>query len=248
MNADQTDDPQTSRPLGRAAPVAAIATVVPIIGALTLPGVGLMVAPWLRAHGWAGVVMLMISLASLGALTLSPTYTSSLVAGWTFGFARGLLAATVGLVAGAILCYLLARRMARERVAETFAQYPKWEIVRRALVEEKALKALWIVFLLRLSPVLPFGTTNVLLATTGVPLRIYALGTVLGLTPRMALVALAGARAERLDFDSPQSWWVLAGGLVATGVCVLVLALIGKRALDRTMNPGARADAPADVG
>ena len=70
-------------------------------------------------------------------------------------------ATVTGTVAGALFGYLLARRVAWSRVRSTFADHPKWEVVRRALVEANWLKTLWIVFLMRLSPVLPFGTTNV---------------------------------------------------------------------------------------
>jgi uncharacterized membrane protein YdjX (TVP38/TMEM64 family) len=142
-----------------------------------------------------------------------------------------------------VMCYVSARLLAAKRVAETFAQHPKWEVVRRALVQESTAKALWIVFLMRLSPVLPFGTTNVLLATTGVPLPVYVFGTLLGLMPRMGLVALAAAGAERLDLRKSDNLWMLAAGVAATGACIAVIALLGKRALDRATR-GADAMSP----
>ena len=113
---------------------------------------------------------------------------------------------------------IFVREPRSDRVHGVFEDHPKWDLVRRALAEEKPLKTLWIVFLMRLSPVLPFGTTNVLMATTGVPLPLYIVGTMLGLMPRMGLVALAAAQAETFDFDSAESWWMLGFGLVATGV------------------------------
>jgi uncharacterized membrane protein YdjX (TVP38/TMEM64 family) len=102
---------------------------------------------------------------------------------------------------------------------------------------DRPLKTLWIVFLMRLSPVLPFGTTNVLLATTGVSFTIYVLGTLLGLMPRLGLIALAAAGAEQLDFETAESRWMLAGGVAATAVCVVVLTMVGKHALDRATQP-----------
>jgi uncharacterized membrane protein YdjX (TVP38/TMEM64 family) len=213
--------------------VAAVAIALPVTGSLAMVAIGPLVAPWLREQGMWGVALFTVAFAALGAVALAPTYSTSIIAGWTFGFRVGFPAVVAGTVTGALLGYLLARRVAAERVSSTFADHPKWEVVRRALAEEKPLKTLWIVFLLRLSPVLPFGTTNVLMATTGVPLTIYFAGTVLGLAPRLGLVALAAAGAETLDFKSAESWWVLAGGLVATAICIVVLAVIGKHALDR---------------
>lgn len=219
--------------IGPAGPVALIATVLPIAGSIGVLTLGPLAAYWLRGHGTGGAVVFTLSFMFLGAVALAPTYTTSMIAGWAFGFRVGFPAVLIGTVGGALLCYVAARRLAADRVASSFEHHPKWEVVRRALVEETAGKTLWIVFLLRLSPVLPFGTTNVLLATTRVRVWIYTLGTILGLVPRLGLVAMAAAGAERLDFASADSWWMLAGGLLATGLFILVMAVVGKRALDR---------------
>jgi uncharacterized membrane protein YdjX (TVP38/TMEM64 family) len=213
--------------------VAAIATVLPVAGSIAVVAAGPLLAPWLREQGPGAAVGFTILFALLGAVALAPTYSTSILAGWAFGFAVGFPSVVIGTNVGAVLCYLMARRAAGERVHSVFDEHPKWEVVRRALAEEKPLKTLWIVFLMRLSPVLPFGTTNVLMATTGVPLSIYVAGTMLGLMPRMGLVALAAAKAERLEFDSAQSWWTLGAGLAATAVCIVVLGVIGKHALKR---------------
>jgi uncharacterized membrane protein YdjX (TVP38/TMEM64 family) len=231
--------------LGRSGPVALFAIALPVCGSLAAVAIGPLIAPWLREQGWWGVVLFTVTFATLGALALAPTYSTSILAGWTFGFRVGFPAVIIGTVTGALFGYLLARRVAKDRVATTFAEHPRWDIVRRALAEDRPLKTLWIVFLLRLSPVLPFGTTNVLMATTGVPISIYFLGTLLGLVPRLGLVALAAAGAERLDFTTAESWWVLAAGLVATGVCIVVLAVIGKHALDRATRKPKGFDVPS---
>ena len=171
--------------------------MLPIIGSLDVLALGPFARHWLRDRASWGVFIFTVAFAILGALALAPTYSTSIIAGWTFGFALGFPAVVIGTVGGAVMCYVVARRSAAERVHATFEDHPKWEVVRRALTEETPLKTLWIVFLMRLSPVLPFGTTNMLMATTGVPLSIYVFGTMLGLMPRMALIALAAAGAER---------------------------------------------------
>lgn len=231
--------PPRRRGLGRATPVAIAATAIPILGTVTMIIAGPLLAGWLRSQGTLGVIYFTVTFALLGAVAFAPTYSTSIIAGWTFGFARGFPAVIIGTVTGATLCYLSARRVAGSRVASTFHDHPKWDLVRRALLEENRWKALWIVFLMRLSPVLPFGTANVLLATTGVPFGIYVLGTLLGLAPRMGLVALAAAGAERLDLDSDRNWWMLGIGVVATVICIAVMIVIGQHALSRAtrLNP-----------
>lgn len=223
--------PPPKRGLGRATPVAILATAIPILGSVTMIIVGPLLAGWLREQGTAGVIYFTVTFAILGSLAFAPTYTTSAIAGWTFGFAKGFPAVMIGTVAGATFCYLSAKRLASDRVASTFADHPRWDIIRRALLEENYLKTLWIVFLLRLSPVLPFGTANVLLATTGVPFGVYVLGTLLGLAPRLGLVAVASAGAEKLDMDSRESWLMLGVGIVATLICIVVLIAVGQRAL-----------------
>ena len=225
--------------LGRAAPVAVVATALPIIGSLSVMALGPLMAYWLREQGIWGVFIFTVAFAILGALALAPTYTTSIMAGWTFGFALGFPAVVIGTVGGAVLCYISARKLAAERVHETFVHHPKWEVIRRALTEETPLKTLWIVFLMRLSPVLPFGTTNIMMATCGVPMPIYIVGTLLGLIPRLALIALAAAGAEHLDFSRGESWWLLIGGLAATAVAIFVMAVMGKHALERATRSGA---------
>ena len=235
-----------ARGLGRSAPVAVVATVWPIIGSVVVVSVAPFVAPWLRAQGPAGVGYFVAALALLGAIAFAPTYTTAALAGWTFGFAAGFPAMLIATLVGSVVCYGLAHRLAGSRVATTFAQNPKWEVVRRALAEASRLKTLWLVTLLRLSPVLPFGTTNVLLATTRVPPGVYVAGTLLGLAPRIALVTLAAAGTERLDLSAAESWPLLGLGIGATAVCIVALAVAGKRALDRATRQlgGAGAKAP----
>jgi uncharacterized membrane protein YdjX (TVP38/TMEM64 family) len=225
--------PSQRRGLGRAGPVAVVATAAPILGACATIVAGPFVARWLHGQGTAGLVYFTVGLTALAALTLTPTYATAVIAGWTFGFRAGATAAMIGAVGGATFCYLGARWLVGTRVAETFREHPRWDVVRRSLAEENALKTLWIVFLLRLSPVLPFGTTNVLLATTGVPLAIFVVGTLAGLAPRIGLVALAAAGAEQFDLASEQSWLMFAAGIGATMLCIVVLAVAGKHALER---------------
>jgi uncharacterized membrane protein YdjX (TVP38/TMEM64 family) len=158
-----------------------------------------------------------------------------MVAGWAFGVKLGFAAVLFGTVVGASSCYIVARRYGAHRVIEAFREHVRFETIRHALVEESALKTLWIVFLLRLSPVLPFGTTNIVLATSGVRFATFLLGTLLGIIPRIGAIFIAAAGVDQLDFKRQQSWWMLAAGLAATIVCIAAMTLTGKRALDRAM-------------
>jgi uncharacterized membrane protein YdjX (TVP38/TMEM64 family) len=218
---------------GSLATVAVIATALPVLGSVAVLSAGPFVAEWLRSQGATGVAWFVVAFTLLGGVAVTPTYTTSILAGWTFGFAIGYPAVLLATVGGAALCYATARTLAARRVAEAYRDHPRWDVVRRALLHERPLKTVWVVLLLRLAPVLPFGTTNVLLATSGVRTLPYLVGSLLGLMPRAGIVALAAAGAEKLDLRASQSWWMIAAGFIATGACIVVMAVIGRRALNR---------------
>jgi uncharacterized membrane protein YdjX (TVP38/TMEM64 family) len=209
------------------------ATIVPITGNVLMLLAGPFLAVAMRGTGAIGAIGFTISYALLGALAIAPTYTTSIVAGWAFGVRDGFISVLVGTVVGATLCYLIAHRFARSHVLDAFRDHERFDTVRRALVEDTTAKTLWIVFLLRLSPILPFGTTNILLATTGVRLTTFVLGTIAGMIPRVSAIFIAAAGVDQLDFKRRQSWWILAAGIAATFVCLAFMTIVGKRALDR---------------
>ncbi|CAN5418469.1 hypothetical protein BH09PLA1_BH09PLA1_23860 [soil metagenome] len=232
----ETSEPRQAG-FGRAAPVALFATILPVSGSLIMLAVGPFIAMALRGSGLIGAAGFAVVYALLGAIAIAPTYTVSMVAGWAFGVRVGFVAILFGTIGGALLCYLGAKRFASARVLSAIRNHTKLETVRRALVEENSRKTLWIVFLLRLSPILPFGTTNILLATAGVRIPVYLLGTIVGIVPRIGVIFFAAAGANQLDLKRKESWWLLAAGIAATIICIAVMAIIGKRALDRaTMN------------
>jgi uncharacterized membrane protein YdjX (TVP38/TMEM64 family) len=211
--------------------------VWPIIGSVTVVSLAPFVAPWLRSQGTTGVAYFVAALAAIGVVAFAPTNVTAVLAGWLFGFPAAALAFLGATIVGAAGCYAVARAVAGGRVTATFADHPRWELVRRALVEAGMLKALWLVTLLRLSPVLPFGTTNVLLATTRVPIGTYVAGTLLGLAPRAAVITFAAAKTEQLDLSAGGGWPLLAMGIAGTALCIVVLAVLGRRALNRAV-PG----------
>src|SRR5438874_2619786 len=76
---------------------------------------------------------------------------------------------------------------------------PRWEIGRQALIRRNTRKTIRIILPLRLSPLLPFETTNVLLAMTGVRPVPFIVGTMLGIAPRAAAMVWAGAAMRKLE-------------------------------------------------
>jgi uncharacterized membrane protein YdjX (TVP38/TMEM64 family) len=210
------------RQIGPAGPMALIVTCLPAIGAIFLFSLAPRAAPWLRSHGWLGV----------------PTYANSILGGWTFKFAIGFPAVMAGLGGAAMIGYALAHRIVGHRVEDTIAQHPKWEIVRRALVGGSTLRTIGIITLLRLSPLLPFETTSVLLASFGVRPLPYLIGTLLGIAPRAAALVFFAAQARKLELKTAPHPLTIVIGLIVTAVSVVVLAVVAKHALDRAVASG----------
>jgi len=207
---------------------------MPVIGAFVFLAVAPQFAGWLRSSGWWGVALFMIVYVSLGALALAPTSAAAAVAGWAFGFATGFPAVVIGTLVGSTLCYIGSKNLIGQTVRRQLEHKPRVEVIRRALLTGGRWRVLWIVLLMRLSPVPPSGTTTVLLATAGVRLDMFMVGTLLGLIPRIVLIAVAGASAERLDKGVAENPWLLVIGLLAAFTCVVILTLAAHRALSRT--------------
>jgi uncharacterized membrane protein YdjX (TVP38/TMEM64 family) len=221
------------RALGPAGPMALVATLMPAVGAVVLIAVARDVAPWLKARAPLSLVPFVAAFAVLGGFALVPTYANSLLAGWTFGFALGFPAVMVGLLGAGLISYSFAHRIAGHRVEDLIHEHPKWEIVRNALIGRGTWRTIWIVMLLRLSPMLPFEATSVLLAVTGTKLFPFVVGTALGVIPRTAAIVWIASKAHTLDLQEANNRWLLVVGLLLSALGAVVIAVISKRALDR---------------
>lgn len=131
--------------------------------------------------------VLFIVLYVLAAITLAPAFLLTFSAGAVFGLWRGTLLTYVGAVAGASAVYALAAPLARSRVLRWIDRDPRVAATRRAVVKDSA----WIMFLLRLSPIVPYTLLNYALALSGVKFRDY-LWTSVGMIPAIIMYAYYG--------------------------------------------------------
>ena len=226
--------------------MALLATLMPAVGALVLAGFVHEIAPWLKSHGLLALALFVPAFAILGGFALVPTYANSILAGWTFGFAIGFPVVLLGLLGAGAISYLVARRISGHRVEDVIHQHPRWEVVKNALIGCGRWRTIWIVMLLRLSPLLPFETTSVLLAVTGTPLAEFLVGTAIGVIPRTAAIVFVASRMHKLDFHNSGNRWLAVGSLLASAVGALIIALISKHALDRATRASATGEAMED--
>lgn len=198
------------------------------------------VSQWLQSHGALGVVVYVGAFIVLAGLGMLPTYAQAILGGWCFKMALGLPAALAGFVGASVLGYAVARTVSRHRVEDMIEANVKARAIRDALIGHGFLKTLGIVILLRLPPNSPFALTNLVMASAGVRLAPFALGTLIGMTPRTALAVYLGSGVQVLTSDTlspgqaPRE--VIIGGIAVTIIVVMVIGHIANRALARVTN------------
>ena len=116
----------------------------------------------------------------------------TMVCGFLFGTVTGALIAICSATTGAVIVFSIGRNAARDLIVRrTQSRLGRFaEGFRR--------DAFGYVAFLRLLPLFPFWMTNLAPAAFGVPLRTFALATLLGLTPGAFVYAATGAGLEDL--------------------------------------------------
>ena len=197
--------------------------------------VGRLLSPWLPPLAvWMHTLGIWAPFAFLAAyvtvvLLMLPAFLLTMVAGAVFGTLKGSALVMAGAIIGGTSAFLIARYVARAQVEKRVAKNPMLAALDRVVGE----RGLRLVFLLRLSPAVPFVLTNYALGVTRVRLRDFVLGT-FGLMPIVLTYAAYGSASGaglNADGSSPVSGVVLAVGVVATITLMVVLTRITQRAL-----------------
>jgi uncharacterized membrane protein YdjX (TVP38/TMEM64 family) len=228
---------ETLKQLGPTAVLGAIWAAAPAVLGFLLVGFLPQVAEAIEKLGiWALPTYTVLFIVSAG-IGFLPTYGQSILGGWTFGFAMGFPAALAGFVGGSIIGYFIAKSVSRDRVQLVLEQNPKARAVRDALIGRGFWKTAGIVTLIRVPPNSPFALTNLVLASSGVRLAPYVIGTAIGMAPRTAIAVWIAAAAHvpgatnMKEVLEQREWWVWAIGIAAVVLVVAVLGWIGNRAV-----------------
>lgn len=188
-------------------------------------------ADTLREGGVVIAASLLIGGALGCGLALLPTHVLSLLCGWAFGLPMGLAIALAGATLGSPLGYGIGKALAGPGAMQVIARNPRGAAVCEAITQSSKPRALILIGLLRLSPVVPYGSTNVLAAVFAMPMVPFMLGTFFGLAPRAAAVVLLGAGLETLDSEASVSPWLWGIGIAATLLALVVMGWAAKRTL-----------------
>ncbi|MEM7308757.1 MAG: VTT domain-containing protein [Planctomycetota bacterium] len=217
---------------GAVGPVALFTGVGPLVGSIVLAAT---VPLWLDgflASPFRGPLFLVLT-ALLAGLSLSPTHASSLLAGMAFGVVGGSAMALLGTLLAAALGFLTLRHFLRGRFVEALAHHPRAEAVHRELDRGSVRRTFALLALIRLSPVLPFAATNLLMSTTGLRLLPFLSATLVGIAPRVVAVVWIGSSLTELDLSQGGDRRLLALGVVATCAVLWILGRMSRRGLAR---------------
>jgi uncharacterized membrane protein YdjX (TVP38/TMEM64 family) len=173
-----------------------------------------------------------VGLYVVAVLALVPAAALTALGGALFGVAIGFLVAFAGAVLGSYLAFLLGRHTLRRLIAQRLERMPRLAAVERAV----SARGRRIVFLLRLSPIVPFNLLNYALGLTTISSGDYLIAST-GMIPATLAYAYAGdvasiALSQTADVSRQASYLpMLAAGLAATVVAAVIVARAARRAL-----------------
>jgi uncharacterized membrane protein YdjX (TVP38/TMEM64 family) len=223
-----------------------VALIVIMLG-LFLAARFLPVQQWLRNfNDWVGQmgiagIFIFVGVYAVATVLLAPGAILTIGAGFAFGLWKGFLAVSVGATLGASLAFLVARFIARDKVEAIAKGNEKFRKIDKAVGKQGAK----LVFLLRLSPVIPFNLSNYFYGLTGVKFWPYVLASWIGMMPgtflyvyigtagKAAVSAAAGGEAIKQGW---QYWTFMGVGLAATIIVTIWVTKIARDALKETTN------------
>jgi uncharacterized membrane protein YdjX (TVP38/TMEM64 family) len=213
--------------------------IVLLIAVRVLP-----VTDWLRRFNyWVGSlgvwgILLFILVYILATVLFFPASILTIGAGFIFGVVSGTIIVSIAATAGAALAFLIARYLARDQIEQKVADNPKFKRIDRAIGERGAR----LIFLLRLSPLIPFNLSNYFYGLSSVRFWPYPLASWIGMLPGTLLYVYLGAAgkaslngaAGQASDHSPFEYTFFGIGLIATVIATIWVTRIARRELSKT--------------
>jgi uncharacterized membrane protein YdjX (TVP38/TMEM64 family) len=183
---------------------------------------------------WGPVLFVLLYIAA--AVTLAPAFFLTVAAGALFGVWRGSVLVFIGASLGASAVYVLGLPMSRSRLMARVTRDRRVAAVRDAVAGQGA----WLMFLLRLSPLVPFNILNYALALSGVRYSDFAIALI-GMIPAIVMYTyygkvvgdVAALAAGVSPPRGPEYYALLVVGLVAIVVSTTMITRAARRAVER---------------
>jgi uncharacterized membrane protein YdjX (TVP38/TMEM64 family) len=193
---------------------------------------------WVAQMGTAGI-FIFIGVYAVATVLVAPGAILTIGAGFAFGLWKGFLAASGGATIGAALAFLVARFIARDKIEAIAQRNDKFRKIDNAIGRQGTK----LIFLLRLSPVIPFNLSNYFYGLTAVKFWPYVVASWIGMMPGTFLyvyIGTAGKAAVAAAADDGaaakhgwQHWTFLCVGFAATIIVTIWVTKIARDALKR---------------
>ena len=186
-----------------------------------------------RQWGLVAPVAFML-LYAVAVVALVPASVLTMAGGAVFGLVRGVAFSFGGALLGSTVAFLLGRYVARRLIERKLATMPRFAAIDRAV----SAQGRRIVFLLRLSPIVPFNFLNYALGVTRISIKDFAIASA-GMLPGAVMYAYAGkvtgealALAGQAELPKNSSYYaILVAGLAATLAATTVITRTARKAL-----------------
>jgi uncharacterized membrane protein YdjX (TVP38/TMEM64 family) len=186
-----------------------------------------------RQWGLVAPVAFML-LYAVSVVALVPASVMTMAGGAVFGLMRGVAFSFGGALLGSTVAFLLGRYVARRVIERKLATMPRFAAIDRAV----SAQGRRIVFLLRLSPIVPFNFLNYALGVTRISIKDFAIASA-GMLPGAVMYTYAGkvtgealALAGQAELPKNASYYaILVAGLAATLAATTVITRTARRAL-----------------
>ena len=183
---------------------------------------------------WAPIIFILIYVAA--AVTLAPAFFLTVAAGAIFGVWRGSVIVFIAASLGASAVYAIGSKIVHLPWMQRITHDPRVAAVREAI----AGGSVWLMFLLRLSPLIPYNVCNLALALSGVRYVDFLIALV-GMIPAIVMYTyygkvvgdVAALAAGVAPPRGPEYYALLVAGLVAIIVSTAMITRAARRAMER---------------
>lgn len=188
---------------------------------------------WIKASGWVGAAWFVI-LYTLTCVFFLPGSALTVGAGAVYGFWGGTGLVIVSSTLGAMVNFWTSRYLLRRFVLRKLSHYPKFLALDRAIEREG-----WqVVFVSRLSPIVPHSLVSYVAGVTQIGTWRYTIASFLGFIPISVAYSYAGAllgavarTKARITTNDPLHWILYGAGLVISIAVVVMTTRMAARAL-----------------
>eukprot|EP01006_Ploeotia_vitrea_P015868 TRINITY_DN46232_c0_g1_i1.p1 TRINITY_DN46232_c0_g1~~TRINITY_DN46232_c0_g1_i1.p1 ORF type:complete len:337 (-),score=13.95 TRINITY_DN46232_c0_g1_i1:82-1092(-) len=200
---------------------------------------------WLEALPWAWKASLFTIAQAVAVILVFPGTPFNLAAGSIFGFIWGSIISCVAIDLSSVFSFIVGRYLAREWAQTKIDTSVKWKAI-DAAVETSGW---YIIFLVRLAPVFPYGACSYLFGLTSCSFWKYFTSTTAGLLPGTIAYAYLGSLAsdvhsaltgddngEHATAKRVHSIVSAVAAGVTTLATIVVITWVTRRALKKALN------------